>query len=394
MTETADAVVIGGGVMGCSILYHLAARGMTDAVLLEREALGSGSTGRSSGAVRMHYSTEVHARMAWHSLQVFRDFGNIVGGECGYTSTGYLVFADDDAVDGFRASVALQQSVGIDTREISREDAAELAPAFHLDDCAGIAYEPLSGHADPSGTALAYAARARDLGARVRLQAPAESVEVTGGRVTAVAANGERIETGRAIVATGPWSRRFLFSSVKGAGGIDLPLQATRHEVIHLRRPPEVPYHPGGGDIANRIYFRPEGADLTLIGNGNLEDDVEDPAIYAQRASQGFIGEVWGRIARRIPAMAGAEFAAGYAGLYTQTPDSHPVIDRVDGVDGLYICTGFSGHGFKLSPAVGLLMSELALDGQASTIDITPLRMSRFAEGDLNLPGYGFRVLV
>ena len=389
MTETADAVVIGGGVMGCSILYHLAARGMTDALLLEREALGSGSTGRSSGAVRMHYSTEVHARMAWHSVQVFRDFDSIVGGECGYTNTGYLVFANDDAVDGFRANVALQQSVGIDTREISREDAAELAPAFHLDDCAGIAYEPLSGHADPSGTALAYAARARELGARVRLQAPAESVEVSGGRVTAVAVNGERIETGQVIVATGPWSRRFLL-----AHGIDLPLQATRHEVIHLRRPPEVPYHPGGGDIANLIYFRPESSDLTLIGNGNLENDVDDPEVYAQRASQSFIGEVWGRIARRIPAMSDAEFATGYAGLYTQTPDSHPVIDRVDGVEGLYVCTGFSGHGFKLSPAVGLLVSELVLDGKASTIDITPLRMSRFAEGDLNLPGYGFRVLV
>ena len=394
MTETAETVVIGGGVMGCSILYHLAARGMTDALLLEREALGSGSTGRSSGAVRMHYSTEVHARMAWHSLQVFRDFDNIVGGQCGYTNTGYLVFANDDAVDGFRANVALQQGVGIDTREISREDAAEIAPGFYLDDCAGIAYEPLSGHADPSGTALAYAARARELGARVRLQAPVESVEVSGGRVTAVAANGERIETERAIIATGPWSRRFLLSRIEGADAVDLPLQATRHEVIHLRRPPELPYHPGGGDIANLIYFRPESADLTLIGNGNLEDDVDDPEVYAQRASQSFIAEVWSRIARRIPVMADAEFVTGYAGLYTQTPDSHPVIDRVEGVDGLYVCTGFSGHGFKLSPAVGLLVSELALDGKATTIDISPLRMSRFAQGELNLPGYGFKVLV
>ena len=389
MTETAEAVVIGGGVMGCSILYHLAERGMTDALLLEREALGSGSTGRSSGAVRMHYSTEVHARMAWHSLQVFRDFDTVVGGECGYTNTGYLVFANDVAVDGFRANVALQQGVGIDTREISLADAADIAPAFRLDDCAGIAYEPLSGHADPSGTALAYAARARELGSRIRLQSPVQSVEVTGGRVTAVVARGERIETERAIIATGPWSRRFLLHH-----GIDLPLQATRHEVIHLRRPPELPYHPGGGDIANLIYFRPESTDLTLIGNGNLEDDVDDPEVYAQRASQSFIAEVWGRIARRIPAMADAEFATGYAGLYTQTPDSHPVIDRVDGIDGLFVCTGFSGHGFKLSPAVGLLVSELVLDGNATTIDITPLRMSRFAEDDLNLPGYGFRVLV
>lgn len=388
MVETADAVVIGGGVMGCSILYHLAARGVAG-VLLERDALGSGSTGRSSGAVRMHYSTEVHARMAWHSLQVFRDFADVVGGECGYTNTGYLVFAGAGAADGFRANLALQQRVGIHTAEISRDDAAELAPGFYLDDCAAIAWEPLSGHADPSATALAYAARARELGARIRLQTPAQSVEISGGRAAAVTAQGRRIETRCVIVAAGPWSRRLLL-----AHGIDLPLRATRHEVIHLRRPPQLPYHPGAGDIANLIYFRPEGADLTLIGNGNLEDDVDDPEIYAQRASQSFIAEVWTRITRRIPAMSHAEFAAGYAGLYTQTPDSHPVIDRADGIDGLYICTGFSGHGFKLSPAVGLLTAELALDGQAAAIDLSPLRMSRFAEGQLSLPGYGFRVLV
>jgi glycine/D-amino acid oxidase-like deaminating enzyme len=390
MTETAEAVIIGGGVMGCSILYHLAARGMTDSLLLERDLLGSGSTGRSSGAVRMHYSTEVHARMAWHSLQVFRDFDNRVGGECGYTNTGYLVFAGAEAAYSFRANLALQQRVGIETAEISRAEAAEIAPGFFLDDCAGIAYEPLSGHADPSGTALAFAARARELGARTRLQLPAVSVETESGRVTAVVTGDGRIETGRVIVATGPWSRRFLLRH-----GIDLPLTATRHEVVHLKRPLDrLPYHPGGGDIANLTYFRPEGADLTLVGNGNIEQEVDDPEIYAQRPSQSFIQEIWTRLARRIPLMADAEYSTGYAGLYTSTPDSHPVMDRVDGVDGLYVCTGFSGHGFKLSPAVGLLMAELVLDGRATTIDISPLRMSRFAEGDLNLPGYGFKVLV
>ncbi len=390
MTETAEAVIIGGGVMGCSILYHLAARGMTDTLLLERDVLGSGSTGRSSGAVRMHYSTEVHARMAWHSLQVFREFDDRIGGECGYTNTGYLVFADEPAAESFRGNLALQQGVGIETVEIDREAAAELAPGFYLDDCAGIAYEPLSGHADPSGTALAFAARARELGARIRLQSPAVSVEAEAGRVTAVVTGAGRIETGRAIVATGPWSRRFLIGH-----GIDLPLIATRHEVVHLKRPLDrLPYHPGGGDIANLTYFRPESTDLTLVGNGNIEQEVEDPEIYAQRASQSFIQEIWTRLARRIPLMADAEYSTGYAGLYTSTPDSHPVMDRVDGIDGLYLCSGFSGHGFKLSPAVGLLMSELVLDGRATTIDIRPLRMSRFAEGELNLPGYGFRVLV
>ena len=390
MTINADAVVIGGGVMGCSILYNLAVRGVKNAVLLERELLGSGSTGRSSGAVRMHYSNEVHARMAWERLRIFQNFDEIVGGQCGFTQTGYLVFSGDDDVDAFRSNVAMQQGVGIQTSIISQNDAQEIAPQFYLDDCAAIAYEPLSGHADSSATSSAYATRARQLGASIRLQTPATSIEMAGGKVTAVKTRDEVIETATAVVATGPWSRRFLLQH-----GIDLPLEATRHEVIHLKRPLNLlPHHPGGGDIANMIYFRPEGTDLTLVGNGNIEQTVEDPEVFAQRPTQSFIQEVWSRIARRIPVMEHAEFSTGYAGLYTSTPDSHPVMDKVDGIEGLYICTGFSGHGFKLSPMVGVLMSELVLDGQAKAIDISPLRMSRFAEGFLNMPAYGFRVLV
>ncbi len=390
MSMKADAVIIGGGVMGCSILYNLAARGLKKVVLLERDLLGSGSTGRSSGVVRMHYSNEIHARMAWLSLEVLRDFDQIVGGDSGFVQTGFVIISGEADVEAFRANVAMHQTVGIQTSIISREDAKEVAPGFYLDDCAAIAYEPQSGYADPSGTASAYARRARDLGATVQLQTPAIGIEVTGGHVVAVQTADERIETPMAVVATGPWSRRFLLQH-----GVDLPLEATRHEVIHLKRPMErLPYHPGGGDIDRLVYFRPEGSDLTLVGNGNIEEPVEDPEVYAPRPSQSFIQEVWSRLAHRIPVMEDAEYSTGYAGLYTSTPDSHPIMDRVEGTDGLYICTGFSGHGFKLSPMVGVLMSELMLDGKATTIDISPLRMSRFREGDLNRPSYGFRVLV
>lgn len=391
MTRTAEAVVIGGGVMGCSILYNLAARGMTDTVLLERDLLGAGSTGRSSGAVRMHYSTRVHALMARQSLDVFRNFSEVVGGEdgAGFVNTGYLVFAGEDDLDSLQANVAMQQEAGVNTKIVAKEEAREIAPGFHLDDCAGIAYEADSGHADASGTAAAYSVRARDLGAAVSLRTPALKVELTGGRVAAVVTPEERIETPRAVIATGPWSCRFLQDH-----GIELPLEATRHEVLHFNRPlDQLPNHPGGGDIANMIYFRPEGTDLTLVGNGNMEDVVDDPDVFAPRPSAAFIQDVWTRLARRIPAMADATLNTGYAGLYTSTPDSHPIMDRVDGIEGLYLCTGFSGHGFKLSPMVGVLMAELMLDGRAATIDIGPLRMDRFKEGALNQPRYGFKVL-
>ena len=398
-TETADVVIIGGGVMGCSIACNLALtaadHGLRRIVLLERDTLGSGSTGRSSGAVRMHYSTAVNAELAWRSLHIFRNFEGMIGGECGYTRTGYLVFAGEEDLPYFRANIATQQSVGVITDIISAADAAELAPGFEVADAAGIAYEPYSGHADASGTAYAYATRARAEGVTIRLQTPVAAIETSddGSRVIAVrTAAGDRIATGIVVVATGPWTASFL-----APHGIEVPLVATRHEVLHFRRPLDVlPYHPGGADIGNRIYFRPEGQDLTLVGNGNHSDVVEDPEVFAQRASPSFIR---GRLAafgtNRIPAIADAELAAGYAGLYTNTPDSHPIMDRVDGVDGLYLCTGFSGHGFKLSPMVGVLMAELIGSlATATTMDISPLKLSRFEAGALNNAGYGFDVLV
>ena len=389
MTVKAEAVIIGGGVVGTSILYNLASRGVKAPVLLERDTLGSGSTGRSSGAVRMHYSTTVNAYLAWQSFKVFQDFDEIVGGgDVGFVKTGYMVFVPEDAVSGLEHNIAIQQAVGIDTRIISWEEAHELAPMFQFNDGEAFAWEPESGHADPSGTALAYATRARELGAEVVLESAALDVDVSGGKVVAVTTATERYETDIAVVATGPWSSRFMSRL-----GFDLPLEATRHEVFLLRRPMDkLAFHPGGADMANLTYFRPEGSDLTLVGNGNAED-IADPDDYNPRHNTDHLQDVWLRLARRLPEIADAELYTGYAGLYTSTPDLHPVVDRVDGIDGLYICTGYSGHGFKLAPAVGIVMAELILDGEARSVDITPLRMSRFQEGDLNETTYKFKVV-
>ena len=388
MAITTDAVVVGGGVMGTSILYNLASRGVKKPVLLERETLGSGSTGRSSGIIRMHYSTEVSTRLAWESYDVFMNFDEMIGGDVSFVKTGFLVIAPEDALDGLEHNTAIQQSVGVPTSIISRREAQEVAPGFAMEDGESFGWEPESGHADPSGTAMAYAARSRELGAEVVLESPALDVEVRGDRVTAVVTADERYETPVAVLATGPWSARFLPKL-----GIDVPLEATRHEVFFIRRPMDaLPWHPGGADLANLTYFRPEGADLTLVGNGNVEHEV-DPDEYNPKPTMDYVEDIWMRLAKRIPAVADGEFFTGYAGLYTSTPDMHPVIDKVDGVDGLYVCTGFSGHGFKLSPTVGVCVAEMVLDGEARTVDLSPLRLSRFAEGDLNAISYKFRVV-
>ena len=291
-------------------------------------------------------------------------------------------------MDGLEHNTAIQKSVGVPTSVISLQDAREVAPGFVLDESEAFGWEPESGHADPSGTAMAYANRARELGAAVVLASPATDVEIDRGKVVAVVTAKERYETRTAVLATGPWSARFLPRL-----GIDAPLEATRHEVFFIRRPTDaIPTHPGGADLANLTYFRPEGSDLTLVGNGNVEREV-DPDTYNPKPTMDYVEDIWMRLAKRIPDMADGELFTGYAGLYTSTPDMHPIVDKVDGIDGLYVCTGFSGHGFKLSPAVGACMAELILDGAARTVDITPLRMSRFAEGDLNKTSYKFRVI-
>jgi len=392
--SSAEAVIIGGGVMGCSIAYNLATRGMTGVLLLERDVLGSGSTGRSTASVHTHFSTEVLARMAWHSLHVFRNFNDVVGGGCGFTQTGHLVFAGRGDYARMTASVALQQEAGIETSIINLRDAAEIAPGFNLDDCAAIAYEPLSGHADASGTTLAYASRARELGVRTDLRSPATGLEINGGRVAAVVTSQGRISTDRAIVAAGPWSKDFL-----APYGIDLPLEVTRHEVASFRKPPgSLTSLAGASDIANQIYFRPEGAGLVLVGSGDPGEIIENPSVYGHRPTQRFIGSVWTRLVKRVPIMEHAGYATGFAGLYTSTPDRHPIMDQIGGIEGLYLCTGFSEHGFKLAPAAGAAMAELVLDGKTSSIDISPLRVSRFLsrsnQGKRTTVSYGANVVI
>lgn len=390
MSTTAEVVVIGGGVMGASILYHLAARGQTSALLLERSALGAGSTGRSSGIIRMHYSTGVHTRLSWASLPVWRNWRDVIGaGDAGFVHTGFIVFAPATGRSAFESVVRMQQACGVRTGLITRQEAREICPGFAVEDDELVAYEPDSGYGDPSGAALGFVTRARELGADARLGESVRKVELSGDRITAVTTDTDRIETETAVVAAGPWTARLMHGI-----GYDLPLRATRHEVFLLKRSLErLPFHPGGGDMANLCYFRPEGADLTLVGNGNITSEA-DPDAYPSGVSMDYVADIWPRVVRRVPALESAEFAHGYAGLYTETPDSHPIVDRVEGVEGLYLCTGFSGHGFKLSPAVGEVMAELILDGRARTVDISSLRMSRFAEDDLNEPQTGFRVMV
>ena len=387
MRQSADVVIIGGGVMGCSMLYNLARLGVTNSLLVERDVLGSGSTGRSQAICRMHYSNPVTASMAWESLKVFTNFDDAVGGSSGFVKTGYLVIVEDVDRPGLERNVAMQQELGINTSQVTAADLRELAPMLAVNETEALAWEPESGYADPYMLTTSYAARARDLGAEIMLRAPAQMIEVSGDRVRAVVTDQGRVETPIAVVAAGPWSKIELAKV-----GVDVPLVPVRHQVALLTRPLDrIPDHPIVGDIAQSLSFRPDGSSMTMLGVG--EDEVADVDSYNQGVEMSGIADALGRMARRMPGMADSYVRGGWAGLFTTTPDWHPILDRVPGIEGLYCAVGFSGHGFKLSPMIGASMAELIAQGRASTIDISPLRFTRFAEGDLFSSSYRYRVL-
>ena len=207
MRNTADVVIIGGGVMGCSILYYLAQLGTTNALLLEKDVLGSGSTGRSQAICRMHYSNPVTASMAWQSLKVFVNFDDTVGGSSGFVKTGYLVIVEAVERPGLERNVAMQQELNINTGLVTAADIKDLAPMIAVNEDEAFAWEPESGYADPYLVTTSYAARAREMGAEIQLRSPALSIEVLGDRVHAVVTECGRVETPTVVVAAGPWSK-------------------------------------------------------------------------------------------------------------------------------------------------------------------------------------------
>ncbi|MDP2957523.1 MAG: FAD-binding oxidoreductase [Longimicrobiales bacterium] len=378
MSQAYDVAVIGGGIMGCATALELARRGAS-VVVLEKGALASGSTGRSSAIVRQHYSNEVTARMARWGLDVFRDFDARVGGTCGFVNNGFLVLVPAKDAEGLHANVALQQAVGIDTRVLAPEEIREVLPGADPSDLVAAAWEPGAGYADPHLTTTGLAGAARRRGARILVNTAATGIRFEGGKVVGVDTDAGPFEAGAVVNCAGPWGAR-----VAAMAGLDVPVNACRAQVSVYGRPAEHGGpHPVVLDFAHASYFRPETGDLMLVGliDPSEADDVVDPDAYPEHTDRGFdemVGERW---VRRCPAMEAAQLRRGYAGLYEVTPDWHPVIDEVPSGSGHFLCTGFSGHGFKLAPAVGLMTAEMVL-GETPTFDRHMFRLSRFAEGD------------
>jgi len=390
VTETAEVVVIGGGCTGASIAFHLAERGVRRVVLLEKGALASGPTGRSTAIVRQHYSNEVTARMALESLRVFQKWGDRVGGTCGFVQTGFLVGVREGERAALEGNVALQRGVGIDVRIVSGGELSRLEPELFTEDLVAAAYEPEAGYCDPVSTTTSLADAARARGARIVQSREVTGIRLEGGRVAGVDTSAGPIAAPSVVNAAGAWAHR-LAATV----GVELPIEPSRHPVCAFHRPPDFGRAPMiYADFVHQFYMRPETGDLCLVGSidpaaaGNLAD----PDRYNEGVDLETISEFGGLVSRRYPALERGFSRGGWAGIYDVTPDWHPVLDAIDGIPGLFVAAGFSGHGFKLCPAVGSMMAGLVTTGRRDErLDF--FRADRFRTGRLIRGKYDYSIV-
>ncbi len=379
MVPTADVVVIGGGVTGCSIAYHLVQGGVRNVIVLEKNFLASGATGKSSACIRQHYSTPETCRMVLQSLRFFETFEERTGGRtASFVRVGYLLGVDDRLRTPMEASVTLQQSVGIKTRLVTPQEMCEIEPRVRVDDFVVGCYEPDAGYADPAQTTNGLAGAARERGARFLEEVEVVAILAEKGRVTGVRTSQGEIQAPVVINAAGTWGDR-----VGRMVGIEIPITVCRHKINFFARPPQVAGpHPLVYDFVKNIYTRPETGGLTLVGPLDPEElnDRVDPDRYHEGVTFEETADAMERAVHRFPVMEQGEVAKGYAGCFDVTPDWHPILDHSP-VRGFFIAVGFSGHGFKLSPAVGAMMARLVIDGKRPGDDVDAFRLSRFAEG-------------
>ena len=375
MAETADVIIIGGGIHGASLAFHLTRRGLRPLVL-ERRFVAAGATGRSSGLVRMHYDLEPESALAWSSYQIFRNWSEIVGGECGFTRTGFLQFVAADHAPQLRANVAMHQRLGIPSLVVTADDVRRLAPSFYTDDFDVAAYEPESGYADPTGSAAALLTAARAGGARLIQEIQVTGVATQGGRVRGVETSRGLFEAPIVVNAAGAWARE-----VGSFAGLDLPITTWKHDTAFLRRPKDLGLtHPTVIDFINLMYFRPETGGLTLVG---LEDGNPlglSPDEAGEQPESDFVDRAVERICRRIPGMDRGSLQSANGGYDGLTPDQRAILGPA-GPEGFFLDCGFSGTGFKIAPAVGACMAEWIVDGRPKTVDVSAFTLNRFTEG-------------
>lgn len=384
---TADAIVIGAGIMGASIAFQLARAGKRKIILIDERAPIGGMSGRTFGQVRQHYSNEILIKLAIRGFEVLANWQREVGcGDSGYQRLGYLLLVVKAQLEACKRNVALGQSLGVDTRFVGPDEIKQIEPMLVTDDLAGGAYEPNGGYIDVTRMILSWLSAAQGMGLSFMSGVTVKAIETRSGRVTGVDTSLGRIDAPIVIAATNAWARDLL-SPI----GVDVPIKRMRLDMAILRQ--------GLGkrqvrtcitDGNSNVVLRPDlGPYAWVVAYPPAMPEVVDPlgeapadeiAQHRLRMDKAF--------AARLPDYVGAEIVRSVSGVYDVTPDYHPILGWAGGIEGLCLAIGFSGHGLKLAPAIGEVIAATVLD-QEPPFDISPLRFSRFAEGKLMFLAYG-----
>jgi sarcosine oxidase subunit beta len=384
MTQTYDAIIIGAGVMGASLAFHFAERGLKT-VILERKVTASGATGHSSGLVRMHYDLAAESELTFKSYKLyFSNWRERVGGDCGFINTGFMQIAKREHEDRLRGNVANQQRIGINTLVISAEEVRKLFPDLLTDQFDYAAYEPDSGYADATLTTNSFLECAKRNGAMLIQNCEVTAIHTSGGRVTGVSTDKGDFSAPIVVNAAGAWAKQ-----VASLAGIDVPLITWTHDVAFLHRPPSLGRFPAVIDDTINCYFRPEGSALILAAGEDESLRGEPPDAEDQTPTPTFLEKLIDAMVQRIPKIEESGLHSIHVGRDGITPDQRAIYGG-SGLDGFYLACGLSGTGFKTSPAAGASLVELILDGSPKTVDITPFRFERFAEGQLLEGEYGY----
>jgi sarcosine oxidase subunit beta len=372
--NAADAIVVGAGVVGASIAFHLAERGV-DTLVLDRERPAAGSTARSGALIRAHYPTALEADLAWESLtDYFEPWGERVGGGCGFTRTGFAYLVGEENVEALKHNVALQRRVGVETGLVGPEELGEIDPALSTNAVVLAAYEPRGGYADPVATAVGFLRASQTTGARFERRR-VTALHVDGGHVRGVQTDEGLVESDFVVLAAGAWS-----VPLARRAGLDLPVRPARVYVALFERPYELPTHLTLIDTTEGFYARPAAERVSLIGSRDSLEWIASPDDPTPEPDGAFVQELSRRISLRIPALANAPYRTGRSGILDMTPDGRPVLGPA-GPEGLYLAVGWSGTGFKKAPAIGAEMARWISEGAPKRSELKSYGLTRFEEG-------------
>jgi len=373
MTKGAEVVIIGGGIIGSSIAYYLAKGGCRDVVILEREYPNWGATGRCGAGIRQQWGTEMNCRLAKGSVDLFQGLSAELDYDIEFAQGGYLVLATSERqLEQYRRNVALQNSLGIPSEIVTPQEAKEIVPLLRTDGLPGAAYCPTDGHANPFKTNLAYLRAAQRLGVKLYKFTEAKGIEVRGGMVKGVLTSQGRIETSKVVNAAGGYS-----AGVGRMVGLEIPTFSQRHQIM-VTEPLDWLFDPMVISFTSGLYCQQVPPGSILMGMG----EPDEPPSHNITSSWQWLQKMAKEVLKILPGLKEVRVVRQWAGLYNKTPDAQPILGEAERVKGFYMAVGFSGHGFMISPMVGVTLARLLM-GQSPPVSVERLSLERFERGEL-----------